>query len=88
LTPTPTVPGTFATPTATRTPGGSGCPGDCLGDGMVGINELIQGVNIALGNAAASTCPAFDLDGNGQVSINELIAGVNSAQSGCPAAAS
>jgi hypothetical protein len=86
LTPSPTLPGGSGTPTATRTPGGPDCAGDCDGNGSVGINELIQGVNIALGNAAASTCTAFDLDGNGQVSINELIAGVNSAQGGCAAA--
>ena len=29
------------------------CVGDCNGDGMVAINELITGVNIALGCDAA-----------------------------------
>jgi hypothetical protein len=76
-TPTPT-----STPTPTGTLGGS-CPGDCNHDGTVSVNEIIQGVNIALGNADVGTCTAFDLDGNGSVGINELIAGVNSAQSGC-----
>lgn len=94
ITPTPTRTGTPTrtfTPTATRpvttaTPGG--CPGDCDGNGVVAVNELIQGVNIALGNATAASCPAFDLDGNGRVAVNELIAGVNSAQSGCTRPAS
>lgn len=81
FTPSPT-PSITATPTAT--PPGAACAGDCNGDGQVSINELIQGVNIALGNAAVSSCVAFDRDGNGQVSVNELIAGVNNAQSGCP----
>ncbi len=81
FTPSPT-PRVTATPTAT--PLGAACPGDCNGDRQVAINELIQGVNIALGSAAVTTCTAFDRDGNGQVSVNELIAGVNSAQSGCP----
>jgi hypothetical protein len=86
-TPTRTVPVTVVsgTPTPTRTPGGP-CAGDCNGDGMVSINELIQGVNIALGSVPVDACRAFDLDGNGQISVNELIAGVNNALSGCPAA--
>jgi FG-GAP-like repeat/FG-GAP repeat len=79
---TPTPTGGTPTPTATGT-GGPGCPGDCDGGGTVTINELIRGVNIALGNAAVGTCPAFDLDGNGGVMINELIAAVNSALRGC-----
>ena len=53
---------------------------------MVSIAELIRGVNIALGNALLSTCPAFDLDGNHEVSVNELIAAVNSATDGCAGA--
>lgn len=83
-TPTRTLPVTVTsgTPTVTRTPGGR-CAGDCNSDGMVSINEIIQGVNIALGNADVGTCTAFDLDGSGSVEINELIAAVNSAQSGC-----
>jgi hypothetical protein len=61
------------------------CIGDCNGDGMVSINELILGVNIALGTASVDDCPAFDPDGNGMVGINELIAAVNNALNGCPA---
>ena len=59
------------------------CDGDCEGAGMVAINELIIGVNIALGNASVDACPAFDRDGSGQVAVNELIAAVNAALSGC-----
>ncbi len=86
--PTPTItetPTRTGTPTRTATPttGGAVCPGDCDRSHSVAINELIQGVNIALGNAAVGTCPAFDLDGDGMVAINELIAAVNSAQSSC-----
>jgi len=60
------------------------CVGDCNGDGEVTINELIVGVNIALGNAAVDDCPSFDTNGDGEVTINELIAGVNNALQGCP----
>jgi hypothetical protein len=87
-TPTPTRTGTPTrtfTPTATST--GHGCPGDCDGSTSVTINELILGVNIALGSGNIASCPAFDLDGDGQVAINELVAAVNSAANGCPGAA-
>lgn len=60
------------------------CPGDCNGDGMVGVAELIRGVNISLGIAPVSNCPAMDLNGNGVVAINELVAAVNAALNGCP----
>ena len=70
----------------TGTPPTPACVGDCNGDGMVAINELITGVNIALGSAPVSDCEAMDANGDGMVGINELIAAVNNALSGCPAA--
>lgn len=66
------------------TGGATPCVGDCDGNGTVAINELIRGVNIALGNADVSTCLAMDANGNGTVAINELIQGVNNALNGCP----
>jgi hypothetical protein len=75
------APGQTGTPTPT---GRRPCPGDCEGTHKVLISDLIKGVNIALGQAAVATCPAFDLDNNGKVSINELIAAVNSVLNGCP----
>ena len=68
----------------TGTPPTPSCVGDCNGDGMVLVNELIIGVNIALGSAALDECVAFDANGNGMVLINELISGVNNALAGCP----
>jgi hypothetical protein len=59
------------------------CAGDCNGDGTVTVNELITAVNIALGNAPVSTCPAVDTNGDGTVTVNELIQAVNSALNGC-----
>jgi len=50
----------------------------------VTIEELIRGVNIALGNAPVSDCPPFDRNADGQVTIDELIAAVGAAMSGCP----
>jgi hypothetical protein len=70
----------------TGTPPTPSCVGDCNGDGEVTINELITGVNIALGASPVSSCPAIDANGNGEVTINELISAVNNALNGCPAA--
>jgi hypothetical protein len=59
-----------------------GCPGDCDGDGSVGIGELILAVRIALGEALVESCPSADSDGGG-VSIGELIFSVRAALEGC-----
>ncbi len=72
--------GSVMTNGITPTPG---CVGDCNGDGMVLINELIIGVNIALNSQPVTACPAFDANHDGQVLINELIQGVNHALTGC-----
>jgi carboxylesterase type B len=65
---------------------GNPCVGDCGDDGTVAINELIRGVNIALGIVTADQCPSFDCNGTGQVTIDCLLRGVNAALGGCPAA--
>ncbi|HER19811.1 MAG TPA: hypothetical protein ENO14_02065, partial [Chromatiales bacterium] len=62
------------------------CVGDCNGNGAVAINELIVGVNIALGNFSVDQCPSFDSNWNGAVAVNELIQAVNAALGGCVAA--
>ncbi len=62
------------------------CVGDCHGDGAVTVDEIVTGVNIALGSAPVSNCPAFDADGSGEVTINELVRAVSFALDVCPAA--
>ncbi len=47
------------------------------------MDELIQGVNIALGNTSLNQCPVFDSSGEGEVTINEIIQAVNNALNGC-----
>jgi hypothetical protein len=59
------------------------CPGDCNGDGAVTVDDLIKGVNIALGTTSIDACASFDTNGDGAVTINELIAAVNRALNGC-----
>jgi ELWxxDGT repeat protein len=59
------------------------CEGDCDGDATVTVDELITGVNIALGNAPVGQCVAFDPDSSSEVTINDLIGAVNNALNGC-----
>ena len=61
------------------------CVGDCNGDGQVTVDELVTGVNIALGNTALAVCPQFDSDHSLEVTIDELVTGVNNALHDCPA---
>ena len=51
------------------------CVGDCGGTGMVRINDLILGVNIALGLQPTTACPAFQ-NSDREVDIAQLIKGV------------
>lgn len=59
------------------------CPGDCDGNGVVIVAELVRGVHAALGDA--QRCVAFDVDGDTSVDVGELIGGVGAALDGCPA---
>ena len=70
------------TPTGTVLP--AACSGDCNGDGMVTVDELLRGVNSALGNQPTSECPSFDRSGDGVITVDEIILGVKLALDGCP----
>ena len=59
------------------------CVGDCNRDGMVSVDELTTGVNIALGAETLDQCPAFDCNGNGIVSIGCIVHAVNADLGGC-----
>jgi len=61
------------------------CVGDCNGDGAVTVDELINGVNIALGSASLAQCPSFDANGDGAVTVDEVVRAVNSGLNGCSA---
>ena len=90
ITPSATLTGTpvaTATTTATRTPTQTPtptCVGDCNNNGVVTIDELITGVDIALGSTGIDMCRAFDVDHTGEVKINGLVLGVDNALHGCP----
>lgn len=62
---------------------GAPCAGDCNGDGVVDIGDLIKGVNVALGRAGVDQCAAMDTSNDGTVTVSELIVAVNRALRGC-----
>lgn len=65
------------------------CTGDCNGDGVVTIGEVIKCVNLFLGNPFCNptdprlSCPVADVDLNGTVSIGEVVQCVNRFLGGC-----
>jgi hypothetical protein len=59
------------------------CVGDCALDGAVTVDEIILGVNIALGSAGILDCPAFDSSGDQMITVDEIIQGVSAALNGC-----
>ncbi|MGH7786122.1 MAG: Ig-like domain-containing protein [Candidatus Binatia bacterium] len=61
------------------------CAGDCGGDGVVSIADLIHAVAIALGNQPLAGCAGLDRNGDQRVAITELVGAVNAALSGCDA---
>jgi hypothetical protein len=60
-----------------------GCVGDCSGNGMVTVDEIVLGVNILLDARPLNRCPSFDTDGSSSVTVDELIRSVNDALTGC-----
>ena len=72
------------TSTPTATPSVSGCIGDCNGDGVVTVDEIITGVDIALGNVDLSDCDVMDDNGDDVVTVDEILTAVYNALSGCP----
>jgi len=59
------------------------CVGDCNQDENITVDELVRGVNIALGRTDPSNCNGFDSNADGSVDISELLQAVNAALRGC-----
>ncbi len=76
-----TVPTVTRTKTPRPTPLPGPCFGDCDKDGRVEIDELVSGVEMALGRLAATDC--FDLNNDGHVMVDELISAIGAAVYGC-----
>lgn len=61
------------------------CSGDCNGDQRVTIDEIVTGINIALGNTTLSSCPNFQCCPDPCMSqgVDCAIRAVNNALHGC-----
>ena len=59
------------------------CPGDCDADGGITVDELIDGVRLALGEPA-QPCPALDPNHTGHVEIEAIIEATGAFLNGCP----
>lgn len=59
------------------------CVGDCSGDQSVTVDDILTMVNVALGRAAVSTCPAGNPNQDNDITIDEILVAVNNALSGC-----
>lgn len=64
------------------------CVGDCNGDGMVTVDEILVMVNIALdpNNNPITLCAAGDSDHSNTITVDEILAAVNNALSECSGA--
>jgi hypothetical protein len=59
------------------------CSGDCNGDGVVTVDDIVGAVNIALEDTDISACFSVDTDLDGRVTVIDLVAAVNRALEGC-----
>lgn len=91
-TPGSTVLVTSPTATVTPTPqstavasatAGFACEGDCNHDQRVTVDELLAGMDLALGRSTATVCTGFDTDKSGRVTVDELVVAVDAALRGC-----
>jgi len=77
------VPSPSPVPTVTPTPLAAACAGDCDLSDAVTVDELVTGVNIALGMRLVSECLPFDTSKDGTVTVDEILQAVNAALNGC-----
>lgn len=61
----------------------AGCVGDCSGDLVVTVDEILTMVNIALGSVPVSACVAGDANGDQLITVDEILTAVNNALNGC-----
>jgi len=59
------------------------CTGDCNNDGQVTADELLTGVDIALGNQSVSACSALNVNLDATITVDEVLFGVTKAVNGC-----
>ncbi|MBI3784796.1 MAG: CRTAC1 family protein [Deltaproteobacteria bacterium] len=59
------------------------CIGDCNSNGVVTVDEIVNGVKLALSATRGDACAAMDVDGDQRISIDEVIAAVDTLLQGC-----
>lgn len=74
----------YAAVTCDNTPQIATCGGDCDGDGIVSITELVKVLMVAGGEVGLDACPSADLNGDQSITIEEIRSIVGHAASGCP----
>lgn len=62
---------------------GTGCPGDCDGDGEVTVDEVTLSVSVALGERTVDACRAADTRADRKVDVVEVIDTVEAVLQGC-----
>ena len=60
------------------------CTGDCDGSGTVTVDEILLGINLALGEEPVERCRIFDDSLDGMVTVDEILISVGSGLQGCP----
>jgi len=60
------------------------CRGDCDGNRVVSVSEILRLIRNALDQTAPDHCLAGDPDADGAISVNNLIAAVDALLVGCP----
>ena len=48
------------------------------------VDEVVTGINIALGNVAMDACLRFDGNADELVTVDEIVRAVNAGLGGCP----
>jgi len=82
LTPTPAVTPPLTpmpTPMATL---GPAVPGDCDGDAVVTVVEIVTILSVNLGSRPLSDCRAADINGDGEVTVDEVVRAMFAALTG------
>jgi glucose/arabinose dehydrogenase len=60
------------------------CVGDCDGDGLVQVDEIVKAASIAIGQLGMDQCARADYDGDGGVTVDEVVSAIAAALEGCP----
>jgi hypothetical protein len=70
-------------PTPTTTPVATVCNGDCDGNHLVTVDEILKMVKIALDNGPPGACEAGDANHDGKITVDDIVAAVSAALNTC-----